>query len=53
MERLRDLGLTLLDTDSSVSFNSYLVTLVREILSEPPRGADWLALTGGIPIYEY
>ena len=26
---------------------------VREILSEPPRGADWLALTGGIPIYEY
>ena len=27
--------------------------MVREILSEPPRGADWVALTGGIPIYEY
>ena len=25
---------------------------VREILSEPPRGADWLALTGGVLAYE-
>ena len=26
--------------------------MVREILSEPPRGADWLALTGGVFAYE-
>ena len=26
--------------------------MVREILSEPPRGADWLALTGGVLAYE-
>ena len=29
------------------------ISEVREILSEPPRGADWVALTEGIPIYEY